>query len=603
MVNSKGVKDNVATARLKTQIVSALWHAMLLVVALTVAIAATGCALMTPGHTDRASDQWSNGRLVGMASLNSPVALQVDDAGNSLLVWIGTERELSFARLDERAQVIVQQPLDLPTESPMKPKLAMDSTGQLHLTWIDAEERNLQLYYARLSADGEIVQQATLISSPEQRVSHSAMILDPVGQTVELFWSDNVSIRPGCYHAALDWSGAVVVPVEVMIPNGLLPAAQIDRQGFVHLAWRVETEGETPKFHYAVYDPQRRALGSDIVAGEPLVQASALGGPVANAKFAGPWMGLDERSVYLAWTLEVRGRAGLMSFTFYQAFPQPVLGQRGTAEALIYPLPDVAGEAVHVRASAPALTGNPRFLDGQPKDQVLACYTEVYGPGNMEALQIAVLDLQADRIQEQEIVTASSAASLQPSVAIDSSNNLHLAWIDTAGFNRYQVVYASTSPQVKETLNRITTYEVLDQILSTVVSVFSALFFVPIVLGWMLLSVGWLFLFGWITGESEVSSPRSWIALGLAMVLQLGMKLFGFSSMLTRVTFGSILSPSLGPLVGRWILPLLLAAFSAGLAWIYLRRARSRSIFIAYLIYAVVDSLLTLVIYVTIPLG
>jgi hypothetical protein len=575
----------------------------LLAVGLTLlALSATSCGL-TPSRVPRASDEWSKGKLVGMASLNNPVALQVDEGGNSFMVWVGLERELNFARLNERAEVVVQGFLDLRLNSPLKPQLLLDPTGRLHLTWLDRWEPNMQLFYALLSANGEVILEATSLSPPEQRVTHNSMVLDPVGQTLEIFWSDNVSIRPGCYHAALDWSGAVVASTEILIPDGILPVAQIDRQGFVHLAWRVESEGEQPQFHYAVYDPQRRALGPKVLVNEPLAQTSLLGGPTAGAKFDGPWLGLDESLAYLAWTLEVRERGGLSSFTFYQAFPLPALNERDPTETFDYPSPPVSGQAVHVRGADPSLTGHPRFLEGQPAHQALTCYTEVFGPGTIQALQITAIDLQAGQIQGQEIVNASNAASLRPNVAIDPSDNLHLAWIDTAGFNRYQVVYASTSSQVKETLNRITTYEVVDSVLSVVISVFSALFFVPIVLSWTMISFGWLFIFTMVTGESRVSTPRVRNALVLAMLLQLGIKLFFFPSLLKRPLLSSLLSPSLSLSLGRWIFPLLLALLSAGVAWAYLKRARIKSLFISYLIYGAVDSILTLVVYVTTPMG
>jgi hypothetical protein len=211
--------------------------------------------------------------------------------------------------------------------------------------------------------------------------------------------------------------------------------------------------------------------------------------------------------------------------------------------------------------------------------------------------------LQAEQIGGQEIVSGSKAASLQPNVAVDPRGDLHLAWIDTAGFSRYQVVYASNSSPAREALNRITTYEVVDRILSTVLSVFSALFFVPIVLSWVMVPIGWLFVFAVAKGEADISTRHGRRALWLAMFLQLGVKIFFFPTLLDQPLFTSMLSPSLSLLLGRWILPLLLAALSAGLAWIYMKRARSKSIFVAYLIYAVVDSMLTLVIYVTLPMG
>jgi len=566
------------------------------------ALVATGCGL-TPTTTPRASDQWSNGKLLGTAILNNRVALQVDEAGNSFMVWVGPEHELHFARLNERAEVVAEAPLALLINSPMKPQLLMDTTGQLHLTWLDRQELTMQLFYARLSADGEVIQEATVLSPPEWRVTHSSMVLDPVGQTIELFWSDNVYIRPGCYHAALDWSGAVVVPAEILIPDGLLPAAQIDRQGFVHLAWRVELEPDEPDFHYAVYDPQRRALGPDILATEPLIQMSLLGGPTAGAAFDGPWLGLDESSVYLAWVLEVRERGAVIDFTFYQAFPQPALNQRDVAATFDYSPPQVTGQSVHVQGVDPSLTGQPRFLTGQAARQVLACFTQVRGPGNMETLQIAAIDVGAEQVEGQEIVNASRGASAQPNVAIDGQGNLHLVWIDTAGFQSYHVVYASTSSQAKETLNRITVYEVVDKVLGAVMSFFTAIFFVPIVLNWVLIPLGWLVLFALTTRASEISDPHGRRALGVAMLLQLGAKILLLPDLLSRSPLVSMLSPLLGLILGQWIVPVLLAAISVGVVWAYLKRARSQSIFVAYLIYAAIDSLLTLIVYVAPRMG
>ena len=581
---------------------------LLLALGLTLlALVATGCGL-TPTTTPHASVQWSNGKLLGTATLNNQVTLQVDEVGNDVsifMVWVGLENELNFARLNERAEVVTQHSLDLRSNFPLKPQLLIDTTGQLHLTWLDREELGLQLFYALLSADGDVIQGATALSLPEQRAIHSAIALDPVGQTIEVFWSDNIPSRPGCYHAALDWSGAVVVPAEMLIQECKLPVVQIDRRGFVHLAWDVELERDEHEFRYAVYDPQRRALGPDIVASEPLIQMGLLGGPTAGAGFDGPWLGLDRSSVYLAWVLEVRERGFVKDFTFYQAFPQPTLRQRDGTAMFDYPSPEVTGQAVQVtiQGADPARTGNPRFLEGQPAHQVLAIYTQVQGPGNVETLQIAAIDLVAGQIEGQEIVSASRAASLQPSVAIDPDGNLHLAWIDTAGFNRYQVVYAGTSPQAKETLNRVTSYEVVDNVLSVVMNIFSALFFLPIVLSWVFIPIIWLVIFALTTREFEISDPHGRSALGLAYLLHLGVKLFFFSDFLSRIPFGSLISPSLGLFLGRWIFPLFLAALSAGVAWVfYLKRGSNPSLFVAYFIYAAVDSLLTLVIYVALPM-
>jgi hypothetical protein len=594
---------------MRTSISKALLHPrLLLVVGLTLlALVATGCGL-TPTHTPRASDQWSNGAMLGTATLNNQVAMQVDEEGNSVsifMVWVGLEQELSFVRLNERAEVVTQHSLDLHFNYPIKLQLLIDTTGQLHLTWLDRYEQGLQLFYARLSADGEVMQGATALSPDEQRVIHSVMTLDPIGKTVEVFWSDNVPSHPGCYHAALDWSGAIVVPAEMLVQDCLLPAVQVDHQGFAHLAWKVELEREEQEFHYAVYDPQRRALGPVIAAIRPLIKMSLLGGPTAGATFDGPWLGLDGSSVYLAWVLEVRERGYVMDFTFYQSFPQPALSERDGTAIFDYPTPQVLGETVQVtfQGADPTRTGHPKFLDGQPTEQMLACFALIEGTGNMETLQIATINLRAGQIEEQEIVSASRSASTQPSIAIDSSGHLHLAWIDTAGFNRYEVIYASTSPQTKELLNRVTSYEAVDKVLSTAMKFISAIFFVPIVLSWVIIPIVWLVFFALTTREFEISDSRGRRALWVAGLLHLGIKLLFFSDLLSQIPFGSLLSPSLALLLGRWVIPMVLAALSAWAAWFfYQKRGSKQSIFGVYFVFAVVDSLLTMIMYVALPM-
>jgi hypothetical protein len=556
-----------------------------------------GCAL-TPSRTPRASTRWSNGTLLGIAALNNPVALQVDQSGASFMIWVGLDHDLHFARLDQRAGVVAQHPLVLETHSPLRHQLQRDSTGQLHLAWLDRWGQGEQLFYARLSADGNVLQGSTAISPPEQRTAHCSMVLDPTRRTVELFWSDNTPVKAGCYHAALDWSGAVIAPPELLIPQGILPEAQVDREGYVHLAWRVDPDPGDLQFRYAIYDPRHDTLGSDIMVAEPVAQASLIGRPTAGISFDGPWLGLDEHSAYVAWVLEVREMGDVMDFTSYQAFPLPLLDQRADDAALSYTSPMLVNDVVLLEGFEPSLTGHPRFLPGQPTRQALACYTQIAGAGDVETLQIAVMEVQPGHVEAQEIVNASRAASVRPSVAIDSQGDLHAVWIDTAGFRRYQVVYASTSHDVRRTLNRITSYEVVDAIMSRAMRAISTLFFVPLALTWMFAPIGWLVVFTLATHVSEVGQRRGNMSVVLSMLLHLLGKLIFLPGSLVRSPFSALASPLLSLVLGRWLLPLVLAGVSAVLLRLYLKRGHSQSIFAAYFIFAVVDSILTLLIYI-----
>jgi hypothetical protein len=206
-------------------------------------------------------------------------------------------------------------------------------------------------------------------------------------------------------------------------------------------------------------------------------------------------------------------------------------------------------------------------------------------------------------ITGQELVNASRGASLQPNLAADDRGNLHLAWIDTAGFSRYQVVYASNSPQVKGTLNRISAYDVVDRVLGTVINIFSALFVVPIVLSWVFLPMGYLLVHSMVTGGADASEHRGRRALGLAMLLHAAVKILFFGDLLRRFPLSPLLSPSVGLALGRWVVPVLLAGLSALAAWLYLKRTRTQSVFVPYLIFAAIDSFVTLIVYVALPMG
>ena len=574
--------------------------------------AIAGCGLI-PRHVPRASDQWSNGALLGTAILNNQVALQVDRAGNCAIVWVGLAHKLHFARLDRQGEIVDQRSLELRSDAAQKPRLLMDSAGQLHLTWLESHGEEKGLCYAQINDRGHVVIPPVRLTGPGDKVGHSRAVLNEPAGRIEVFWSDSVSSTPGVYHLALDLQGKIVAPSSLIVPQGLKPDAQMDGDGFVHLVWSQGTTTKEKKIFYAVYDPAGHFMSEwTEIASFVVAPGQVLHGPIA---------GIDKENGYIFWAIESRARESMVSHAFHTTFSLGQLERRTVAEIqapdqdapqfdpdrgrfnYYYTPPHEGGSGmVPLSVADTDFLASPSATGGQQAELAVAFNARVYAR-NTDALQIAVLTFREGRLVNSQIVNDSQAASLQPNVATDANHNLHLVWIDTAGFNRYQVVYASTSPQVKATLNRMTIYDVVNKVLSMAMSAVSALFFIPLVLGWMLVPMGWLLISTLSTSASEVSDRRGQIALGVAMLLHVGGKQLFFPSLLARFSFAPLLPSSAGLFLGRWILPLLLAALSAVVMWAYLKRARSPSILIAYLIYAAVDALLTLVIYVGLATG
>jgi hypothetical protein len=545
------------------------------------------------------SQAWSKGLPLGLASLNNPVGLTVDQGGGVYAVWVDLERALRFVRLNDRAQVEVDRALGLETNRPQKPLLTLDGVGQLHLTWLDKTEDGLQVLYARLSPTGEVIRGAMVLSSSPLEAGRTAMAVDPLGQTVELFWSDTSTSRAGIYHAALDWAGSILQSQELLIPHGLWPAAQIDSRGFVHLAWQAAGSGGGSSFHYAVYDPQGRALGPSMMVLEPGLEPGLLGRPTAAGSLKGPWLGLEGDLVYLVWLLEVRERGMLSAMTFYQAFPQPTLPRPTPAGAFTYPLPQVSPQVVHVEGANPTVTGDPSFLPGQLESQVLAVYTQAPSARDMEMLQCGVVDLQAGQVLGQEVVSATPAASLKPSLAVDGQGYHHLVWIDTAGFDRYRVIYASTSPQVQEVLNPVTVGEVVSQTLELGFGALTLIGFLPLYMMWAVPSLLVLLVFFLMTHEADLDRSRVNLVLWLAILIYIVIKVATAGFAVTRLSSGGILATVWLAAAIRWLGPLVISGLAVLIMRLYIHRNGSQSMFTSFFVFVLADAILFSLLFLT----
>jgi hypothetical protein len=216
-------------------------------------------------------------------------------------------------------------------------------------------------------------------------------------------------------------------------------------------------------------------------------------------------------------------------------------------------------------------------------------------------LQSATVHLQEGQIEGKEVVSATPGASLKPAVSVDGQGHLHLVWIDTAGFNHYRVIYASTAPQVGKVLNRITAGEVIDSVFSVGMGAISLVALVPFVLLWALPSFVVLVIYSMATNESSLDERRSVVVLAVAILLQMVMQVWTMAGA-TEGWLGSLMPAGLRD-VG-WLIPLLISGLAVGAMLLYLRRTENRTIFAGFLVYAGVNILLFILIYlVPIVLG
>jgi hypothetical protein len=562
-------------------------YGMLLAVMLTLG----GCDV-TSDRSDKPSPDWSRGLKVGVSPLNQPVALQIDGEGHVHLVWYTQTEEgskLHYAQLDDQAKVVMEKDLDIPLFDPHKPQLLLDRQGNMHLAFLAREEGAKSPFHSLLGYDGEVLSEPTRLfpSTSGGEVEDYQMCLGQEGR-IEFFWAD----EEGIVHVGLDGRGEVISAPSLIVPQGINPSAQVDRSGTIHLAWVEETSSQGQTLHYAAFQVP------ELVQGTRLART----GKVPTAALYGPVLGLDMDNVYIVWALE--HRAGLEAGTaqaFYVSFPL------GSGQAPLSPKRINIGNSGFV--TMPSVAGGQR-------DEVAATFN-VYvssgfkasfeqskmvemapvGVGVRPEMQLAMAVLAEGEMQGYQLAAKTDSASLRPNLQADTASNLHLTWLDTAGFGRYDVYYASTSPEAKARLDGTRAKDVLSKAADLTFGMLSGLALLPLVVLWIFLPMLSLVLFYVFTGGAEeLELRRVKVFLGMAIALYMGAKLVTLPSSLLYTLFLDQMSPLLSSVLVSGV-PLLILAVAVAAIIVYKRRAERATLFPAFLIFVATDALLSLLIY------
>jgi hypothetical protein len=162
-----------------------------------------------------------------------------------------------------------------------------------------------------------------------------------------------------------------------------------------------------------------------------------------------------------------------------------------------------------------------------------------------------------------------------------------LTWLETGGFGVYQVAYASTAPEVKESYNRPTLWDMTDRALNLAMQFFMAVGLTPVLaIYWTLAPLGWLLLYLLISGREHLTTLGTWAAFGVSVLLEV-------ISTYLIYPHRSRMPPAL-----QWSAPLATAAVGLLLAMMYLRKRDERPLFGTFFVFAIVHGVLQVMCFV-----
>jgi hypothetical protein len=386
--------------------------------ALLIAIAGLrvwACSSAPAEMTPRASEEWSRGRIIGHTPVKRPVALRSAPGGGMFLVWSNLDARLELVHIANDGEVVLDRVLPVGRKAAHDPQLAVGADGRLHLLWREQGSSGADVRYALLETDGTVVSQPQSLSDPGGGNLEICRLARDAKGHLHALWTDDA----GVWRAVLNQAGKVVGEPTLLIPEGFSPLVRVDDDGDLHIVWQQEPKTNTRCINYATLDLEKGEL-SDPQEITTLALSTRL-------KLMDVAFGLTQDSGHVLW-------AGYDTSFDHYAF-------RHTS----FPLN--ADQQKRIDTWRLKLGDGPleiSTLDGQRTPLPVVLGENLMGPGGQSEHQLSLITIEAEQDQVEQIVTASTQASIKPVLIEDNHSNKHLAWLETAGFGRYDVVYAST---------------------------------------------------------------------------------------------------------------------------------------------------------------
>jgi len=565
----------------------------------------TGCQA-APTRSGRASKDWSRGVRVGTASLNVPVAMATDEGAQEIhLLWVAEddqdEQVLRYARLDASGRTAFETRVDAAPVRPSQPGLVRDAHGALHASWLARDGDIYRLYHALLDDAGQPISGPDPVSLPGVPVHSYASIPFPDGG-IAVFWGTIEGPGAGMYHARIAGDGAIADASQPLGMVGFDPSAARARDGSLHLVWKQIPTSGRQSIHYGVFDEANRA----VVGAHELAGFGVPTGLVSHR----PALGIASGHAYVFWSLERRG-GGLAppaAESLYLTFPLGHPEAAGSPREVVIPednhpiyrkvsSPYGVSELASPQGATPSrFVYLPGAASGE-QDQ-LATVFAVQLTGRTKSIVQVALALWADgKMVGYQIAGQTDSISLRPSIEADAAGDLHLNWIDTAGFGKYAIYYAATTEEARANLNRLGTDDVLAALFTVAWGLAQAASFFPIALLWLFPPLVVLALYAFIRAEDGLDRTGPRIMLVVGALMYIATKYLFRPNWLTALPLPRETPPGLANAL-MYLAPILIVGIATLATWLFVKRRAYASLLPAFAVFAVSDAVLTLLIYV-----
>ena len=584
------------------------WRAWLILSLLILTL--MGCRA-TPPRTQPLDTPWGRGLWVGTGQLHEAPALLVDAQGERVqLVWGSKQQgkiDLHLAQMTSHAGVVSSMDLDTGLFLPRHYRLFPLATGDTLLLTLARPHKDgvPGVFLVRLSPQGTPQTPPQRITPADAHVVNydAAMRSD---ESLDLVWealSPDEDGRGLFYHRL---RGLTATPSAENLPRflaqGQSPSLFRDGRGRLHLLWHLDrTSVGDREILYA----RLNEAPEGPVAGVPIYRH----GRNPGLRLSAPALTGDDEHLYAFWHLErLSGLgAGTASVTVV-TFPMVQPAQASAFDIVIpevLPNPDAwraGGDVIPISETTQARTSgyvfDPRALYfPSPTDHAVLLMSAKLTYRMKSRLQPVMVRLQNGRQVGYAPIARSRFISTRPVGTGDLAGNLYAAWLDYRDTGTYLVLFSSTSPVWKQGALQLSLGDMLEDVLSELgFGLLATSALIPMLLFIFLIPLTLLGLLALSGRDRKLDTRTGRFQLLVAVGCYYLGKIVAFSSALTRPTLIRTL-PSPWAEILLPLIPLLIFLAAMGVMLFYIRRADHPGPITSFFLFALVDLLLTSIIY------
>jgi len=566
-------------------------------ITITLALLLVACQ-SAPVRESKPSADWSRSVELGNYVTGS-IGIVVDGAGEKVhMIWpsdIGEGNYLRYVQMDAQANPILTQNLELPGLL-RTPRLVTTGGSNLHLFWGSRAPGapNWILWHAILDANGNLGSSILQISLPDSNTGNYVVASDHQGGAL-VCWDGGL---PGeIYIQHLDQTGELMGEPVVVASAGKYPSIWVEPNGNMHFAWQ-----EGGSLVYAQSTLQEPSPTETAVIGD-LPQGT-------GKTVEGPYLGVAGDWAYVYWSvLNQSGLEAGTGYTVYTTFQKTAPANLEANRLLLSPAEEQSYVAYQGRLNltqlAPPVTQawastdfilSPAVMQGSQSGELAVALAINQEMRLDQHLQIAVAVFRDGQFIGYSMGTRTENISDDPVLFVDADMHLHLAWREGAAGNR--IYYGTTQPEAVVALERLNAGDVIQAIFQGGMEGLVGITFLPIIgFGWLLpgmILVGIVKIF---RDQDVLTEWKYWIPLVIAILIYYAVKLATLPTISTYVPFSAWLDiPERFGAPLQIIVPALIIATAIFVSdWV--RRRKSDSAVVFYLVFVLVDATITLAIY------